>query len=273
VSQPGLSQSIALLERELGAKVLDRGRHGARLNEIGDALIFHAQALETLLDRASDEVRMRALGLEGPLAIGITPVTAVGMVPRALDLLLHETPGVSVSVTEGLDKEIMHLLRTRQLDLLVSRLGVGPDYPDVEAERLFAADWALITGPRHPLADRPSLRLSELSDVQWVLPTGGSAFREQMERVFASVGQGWPRRGIVTNSILAIKDVVMNSDCVSIISPRLVEVEVAMGRLRAIPLVDVRPLQPVGLIWRRDDKLSPIAARFAKILRSFAQEE
>ncbi len=273
VSQPGLSQSIALLERELGVRVLDRGRHGARLNELGEALVFHAQALEALLVRANDEIRMRSLGLEGPLAVGITPVTAVGIIPRALDVLLHETPAVAVSVTEGLDREIMHMLRTRELDLLVSRLGVGPDYPDVEAERLFSADWALITGPRHPLADRSSLKLSELQDVQWVLPAGGSAFREQMERVFAAVGQSWPARGIVTNSILAIKAVVMNSDCVSIISPRLVEVEVATGRLRSIPLEDVAPLQPVGLIWRRDDKLSPIAARFAKILRGIAQEE
>jgi LysR family transcriptional regulator of gallate degradation len=273
VSQPGLSHSISLLERELGVRVLDRGRQGARLNEIGDALVFHAQALEALLARADDEIRMRSLGLEGPLAIGITPVTAVGMVPRALDILLHETPGVSVSLSEGLDREMMHQLRTRQLDLLVSRLGVGPDYPDVEEERLFAADWSLITGPRHPLAGRPSLRLSELQDVQWALPAGGSAFREQMERVFSSVGLRWPQRGIVTNSILAIKSVVMTSDCVSIISPRLVEVEVALGRLHSIPLEDVRPLQPVGLIWRRNETLSPLAARFAKILRGLAQEE
>ena len=117
------------------------------------------------------------------------------------------------------------------------------------------------------------MKLSELQDVQWALPAGGSAFREQMERVFSSVGQHWPSRGIVTNSILAIKSVVMNSDCVSIISPRLIEVEVAMGRLHSIPLEDVAPLRPVGLVWRRNDKLSPIAARFAKILRSIAQED
>jgi len=48
---------------------------------------------------------------------------------------------------------------------------------------------------------------------------------------------------------------------------------VALGRLRSIPLEDVGSLRPVGLIWRRDEKLSPIATRFAKILRSIAREE
>jgi DNA-binding transcriptional LysR family regulator len=45
VSQPGLSQSIALLEHGLGVRVLERSRHGARLTEPGEALVFHARAL------------------------------------------------------------------------------------------------------------------------------------------------------------------------------------------------------------------------------------
>ena len=84
VSQPGLSQSISQLERGLGVRLLDRDRHGARLNVFGKALAFHAQALESLLDRAKEETRLLSLGLEGLLSIGITPVTAVGLVPKAL---------------------------------------------------------------------------------------------------------------------------------------------------------------------------------------------
>ncbi len=38
VSQPGLSPSIALLEREVGAKLLDHRRHGTRLGPMGTML-------------------------------------------------------------------------------------------------------------------------------------------------------------------------------------------------------------------------------------------
>src|SRR5579872_1775787 len=65
VSQPGLSRSIAVLEQEVGATLLERGRQGARLNTMGRTLIFYAEALEALLDRARDEVHLRTLGLEG----------------------------------------------------------------------------------------------------------------------------------------------------------------------------------------------------------------
>jgi DNA-binding transcriptional LysR family regulator len=132
------------------------------------------------------------------------------------------------------------------------------------------SDWALITNPGHPLARRASLSLSEVTGVRWVVPAGGSAFRRQMEMVFAGAGIDWPARGVSTNSILAIKTIVMNSDCVTAMSPALVEVECKAGRLSAVPLTDVAPLQPVGMIWRAGDELSPIAARFARVLRQAA---
>lgn len=268
VSQPGLSQSIALLEHGLGVRVLERGRHGARLTEFGEVLVFHARALESLLDRAMEETRLRSLGLEGPLAIGITPVTAAALVPQAVAMLRNETPNVSVSISEGLDDELVDLLRARVLDLVVCRL--RPGLQDLESEPLVMSDWALITSPSHPLAQRASVSLREVTGVQWVVPAGGSAFRRQMETVFASAGIEWPVRGISTNSIVAIKSIVMNTECVTAMSPALVQVECEAGRLRAVPLTDVAPLQPVGMIWRAGEDLSPIAARFANVLRAAA---
>ncbi|MBK8759068.1 MAG: LysR family transcriptional regulator [Sulfuritalea sp.] len=271
VSQPALSQSIAVLEHGLGVRVLDRDRHGARLTEFGKTLVFHAQALESLLDRAKVDTRLRSLGVEGLLALGITPITAVGLVPIALESLLRDTPNVSVSVVEDLDDRILSMLRARELDLVISRLGVGPDYPDVKTEPLLLADWSLILRSEHPLASLSSVSLKDLDGVKWVLPAGGSAFRRQLENMFATAGIGWPTRAINTNSILAIKAIVMSSDCVTIMSPRLVEVEREIGRISTIALTDVGPLRPVGLMWRANDELSPIAARFADVLRRVAR--
>ena len=273
VSQPGLSRSIAVLEQEVGATVLERGRQGARLNAMGQALIFYAEALEALLDRAQEQVRLRTLGLEGSVRIGVTPITAAGVVPKALKILVQMAPQVNVSITEGLDSEIADLLRRGQLDLVVSRIGLGPEYPDLEQETLFISDWALITRVGHPLSRRPSVKLSDLKDVRWVLPAGGSAFRQQMERVFAASDLGWPIQSINTNSIIAIKAIVMNTDCVSLMARGLVEVEIEAGRLWAIALEDIGGQRTVGLMWRRNEKLAPTAARLVEILRRISKEE
>ncbi len=271
VSQPGLSQSIAQLEHGLGGiRLLERDRRGARLNAFGKSLAFHAQALESLLDRAMEETRLRSLGIEGVLAIGITPVTAAGLVPRALEVLLRVSPNVQVLITEDIDDKILSMLRSRELDLIVSRLGVSADYPDIETEPLVFADWSLITRAQHPLANLSSVSIKDLANAQWVLPAGGSAFRRHMESVFAMAGISWPQRAISTNSILAIKSIVMNTDCVTIMAPQLVEVECEVGRLIAIELSDLAPQRPVGLMWRAKEEMSPIAVRFAQEVRRLA---
>ena len=254
----------------MGVRVLDRDRNGARLNEYGKALAFYAQSIESMLDRAKEETRLRSLGMEGALSIGISPVTSVGLVPQALEALLRDSPNVSVSITEDLDDRLLAMLRSGDLDLVVSRLGSDADYPDVASEPLFFADWTLIMRGQHPLSSLSSLSLKDLSEVIWVLPADGSSFRRQMETVFMTAGVDWPTRAITTNSILAIKSIVMSTNCVTIMSPRLVDVERELGRIHSVELTDLAPLLPVGLKWRGNDTLPPIASRFAELLRRLA---
>ena len=46
VSQPALSNSVAVLEKMLGVRVFDRTRNGATLTEFGRLLAGHAAAIE-----------------------------------------------------------------------------------------------------------------------------------------------------------------------------------------------------------------------------------
>jgi DNA-binding transcriptional LysR family regulator len=270
VSQPGLSQSIAQLEHGLGGvRLLQRDRHGARLTPLGEALAFHARALEAVLRRAREDMELRGTGLAGDLAVGITPITTAQLVPQAVATLLGEAPDVGISLTEGLDDELLSMLRSREIDLIVCRLRLGLT-PGLAQEPLSGAGLALIANPNHPLAQRDSLQLHELTGQRWVLPAAGSAFRLQMEHVFAAAGVPWPLGGINTNSVPAIKSIVMATDRVSLMAPALVAVECEARRLRAVPIVGVTPMQPVGMIWRQEDEASPLAARFMQILRDAA---
>ena len=267
ISQPGLSQSIAQLEHALDARILDRDRHGARPTALGNALLYHAESLESLLERTALDMDLRIQGLQGHLAIGITPIVSTNIVPEALSTLLDETPDISVSVTDGLDDDILDMLRSLKLDIVVCRLNSENWGKDLAAEPLFTSDWAVIVRPGHPLANRESVSLKDLGQEHWVLPAMGSAFRHQMELAFKAADVAWPQTNISTNSILAIKYFIMNTSYVTIMSPQLVSMECSVGRLHAIPLTDMDPLGPVGMIWRRDQELSPIAARFARTLR------
>ncbi|WP_049973709.1 LysR family transcriptional regulator [Azospirillum sp. B4] len=271
VSQPALSKNIALLERETGVRLLERDRTGARLNSFGESLAHYAEALETLLARAAEELTLKRQGIEGPLAVGVTPVAAATLVPRALEVLTRQTPRIMVSVVEGLDDELSLHLRQGQLDLIVGPLGVGPHYEDLVEEPLFMDRAELIMRPGNPLAAAGAFNLRDLQSASWVLPSAGSVFRRQLETLFVTAGTRWPTGGITTNSILAIKSVVMTTDSVALMSPQLTAVERAAGRLCSFPLADVRSARPVGLILSAKAPRNPLTARFIDIIRGIVQ--
>src|SRR5260370_1507062 len=111
ISQPAMSSAIALLEKQLGVRVLDRGRHGASLNAFGQVLIRHARGLNALLDQAKAEIELKRLRHHGPLLIGGTPVTLIEVLPAAIALLSQGAPRITITVTDGVDAALLEKLR------------------------------------------------------------------------------------------------------------------------------------------------------------------
>jgi DNA-binding transcriptional LysR family regulator len=52
VSQPALSKQIGMLERQLGARLFERGRDRVRLTPVGTALLPHGRLVPAEWDRA-----------------------------------------------------------------------------------------------------------------------------------------------------------------------------------------------------------------------------
>lgn len=266
VSQPALSQSMAMLERELDVQLIERGRHGARLNVYGDRLESFAAALESLLDRAEEEIYLLSKGIEGKLVVGVTPVTAVGVVPNILGLLVKERPRLSVSMVDGLDDDLQSRLSAGHLDLVVGRLPVNPGCQNIRAIPFRATTWELIMRADHSLSSKKSVSLHDLCDAHWVLPAHGSAFRRNIEALFSSTSIPLPMPSIETNSVSGIKAIVMMTDYVSLMAPELTNAERKAGYLCSIPLDEAKPFpQELGLMMRNDEPLSPIARRFLEI--------
>src|SRR5262245_48825256 len=136
ISQPAMSSAIARLEKQLGVRVLERGRHGADLNEFGRLLVRHARGLHALLGQAKAEIDLKRLGYEGPLKIGGTPVTLIELIPAAIERLTRGNPRISITVMEGVDEALLDKLRAGEIDGMVSGGGQGPPPPDIAQEEL-----------------------------------------------------------------------------------------------------------------------------------------
>jgi molybdate transport repressor ModE-like protein len=273
MSQPALSSSIAQLERTVGARVLERGRQGARLTEIGSVLVRHARALQSQLAHAAEEANLKKLGGDGPLKIGVTPVTAATLVPQALGRLHRENPNISVSILEGVLDEAMTALHEGEVEIVVGPIAVYPASRDLVEEPLVSDPLGIVMRARHPLARHRSLSLKSLREVSWALPSERSAFRRQLEALFVTAGVQWPTLCLTTNSMTALKAIVMNSDAITIMPRRLIPLETKTRRLTCVPLRDTGRERTLGMTWSRRRGLSPIAQRFVGLLREVAKSE
>lgn len=154
LTQPTLSSSIAELERLVGTQLLLRERRAIRLTDAGHRLLAQARTIEREF-RAAETALARAPCPVRPLALGVLPSIATGMVVALRARLEDERP---LMLTEGTDADLRRRLADRQIDGALTLLRNGEsDEPALDE------GYAVLLSARHPLAGRSELAAEELA--------------------------------------------------------------------------------------------------------------
>lgn len=271
MSQPALSNSISIFEERLKTKVLTRSRSGAELTQAGRVLVRHAGVLQTQMGRALEELEFQRGAHLGPLIIGVTPVAAANLVPRALSQLKKEMPSLAIRINETVFHAGMDGLLKGSLDVMVGPIGVYAPVPGISEQCLMLDPFGLVVRSRHVLANRRSVSLRQIGDFEWVLPSDQSAFHKQLEALFVVAGISWPTRAIATNSVIAMKALVTQSDCIAIMPRQLVAIEQKAGLLHPIRLIEAGASRALGISWAQERKLTGPAEAFVRCLEACAK--
>ncbi len=176
LSQPSVSNQVASLEREIGAQLLDRQPGGLRLTHEGEILLVHADAIAERFELAKEQLAAAAEGQRTRLRIGAFPTALAGLVPAAIARLRHQYPDTKVTVDEGTD-DLSARVRSGELHLAVAFQDSAlprQEPPGIERRDLLREQFMVALSPGHPLAGRPEVRLTDLSEDDWTaaLPDG-----------------------------------------------------------------------------------------------------
>src|SRR4051812_31542674 len=87
LTQPSVSHQIALLETEVGVRLLDRGRGGLRLTDAGAVLLEHADQVAWRLELADAQLATLAGQRREHVRLGAFPTALAGFVPAAVERL------------------------------------------------------------------------------------------------------------------------------------------------------------------------------------------
>jgi DNA-binding transcriptional LysR family regulator len=231
LTQPAVSQQVAALERELGARLLNRRPGGLTLTDAGDIALAHAEALAerlALADAQLGELRDDA----GPLRVGAFPSALATLVPRGIERLggrrVEAMEGTVQELAAGVSSGTMHIALCFQ----------DADAPRREHAGLRRHDFMVepfvpVVGPDHRLARRRSIRLRELAHDPWTAPSAAGILRD------ACVAAGFePDMRFLTRDVLAIRAVVAANLAVTL-TPRLIA-----GHLHGVRVLELRDDPP-----------------------------
>lgn len=119
VSQPALSQSIQLAERELGAPIFDRKHSPLTLTYAGQRYIAAAmefQKLELNLQHEISDIQNEQCGR---FRVGISMLRGTTILPRVLPAFLQKYPRVEIKIVEKGSNAIAPLIMQNIVDIAV----------------------------------------------------------------------------------------------------------------------------------------------------------
>ena len=184
VSPPALSEAVAKLERELGVRLLDRHRSGARISRHGRELLQHVAGVLEAVDRLRTAAREEGASNRVVRVGTVSTATSTLLVPAVSDVRLAH-PGTTVELVNSRQAEIDQGLRDGGLDLGLVNLLAGDDTPaDLESHALVHGRPVVVLPGGHRLAGSAQVDLEELRREPFVAMRAGYLMHRFVHRLF-----------------------------------------------------------------------------------------
>lgn len=212
ISQSAVSHAIKALESELGVDLLRRHSSQVELSDIGQQLLLRARTMlglaNTMRQEAADARGMK----RGTLRIGsFGPTSSTRLLPQILQHYRAAHPGIEVHIDEGPDRQVIQWLEERRIDI---GFVVLPE-ERFDTFALIEDQMVALLPAGHALADRDSVRLSELCHDPFVLTEAGSS--ELVSRMFSSA-RLTPNIRFRCSQLLSTLDIVNRGEAVTVVA-------------------------------------------------------
>jgi len=242
LSQPALTASIRRLERDIGARLLHRGRGGAELTAAGHAFVPRARAALAAIEEGRRAVaEIEGLGA-GEVRLGAGATVCTYLLPKTLARYRKSFPNVRISLIEGYRERLEDEVQAGRIDLAIVTGG---------GDELWRRDELIIVGA-------PKLDARRAGFVTF---GEGSATRALLRKHFGEVDIVMELSGIA-----AVKSNVRAGIGKALLSRAAVEADVKTGRLVVIGTRNTPIRRKLSLVHRGVDRLTPSAAALRKML-------
>jgi LysR family nitrogen assimilation transcriptional regulator len=181
VAQPALSQQIALLEDDLGVRLLVRGSKGVHATAEGILLYRHAQTILRQVDSTRSLLAKTDDQITGTVSIGLASSTARMIALPLMELVKQEFPSIVLEIVDIPSADLTRLVLQGRVDFSLS-----PDQQPIKGVSLtplLIEDLLLLTHSSLNLPAR-NVSIKSISALPLILPSLPNKLRARVDHVF-----------------------------------------------------------------------------------------
>jgi DNA-binding transcriptional LysR family regulator len=259
VAASALSRHVSNLERELGVPLFERHARGLRLTAAGEVVAAGARRALRQIERISSDVDdLRDLRRGHVSVYAVEGVVADFLLPL-LSEFIRSYPRVTYDIVVGGTQDVIEALVDDQADI-----GVAFNLqPNSAIDVVYEAEHPVyvVVAKGHPLADRRTLTLKELSLQPLGLPNRSFGIRQLLDRAAAQQGISL-KPSVTVNSIEMTKAYVRTCRGLTVLPAFAVLRECGSGEMVAIRIRESTLTHAtVALCIHRNRRLSAAGQR------------
>ncbi len=261
-TQPAISLALQRLEQELGERLIDRTGKDLLLTDAGRTVIEYArrfQSLQQELDNSLAELRDNSAGR---LTIGANESTTLYLL-RHIERYRELYPKIKVQVRRSFSSKIPDELLDGNLELGV--ISYDPGDERIKTKTIYTDALAFVVSPRHRLANRRTVSITELASENFIAHNVVSPYRELVIREFRTHKVPL-RMDVEMPTIETIRKLVQNDQGVAFLPRMCVEQEIEQKMLAEVRVKEVHMERKIRLVYPTRRALSHAAQAFLEVV-------
>ena len=262
ISQPALSSSIASLEAQLGATMLERSSKGVRATEFAQAILPRARHIINEERRIRTDLgHLRGLQ-ENSISIGISAFSAVSLMPEILPSLLRQVSGIAITVVTARSDDLVSMVANGTVDVAFCA-PVGR-----HAETLHSLEYQEATKDRFLVHARPTnpifalsnCNMNDLAGCLWATidsPYGQDVIKD----AFLGCNIDPPRSILRTTSTELLRALIIRTDTIGLLPSSYSREFLDAGLLRVFEEPSLTFDVAQGVLFRSERRNDPAVER------------
>ncbi|KUR77159.1 LysR family transcriptional regulator [Novosphingobium sp. FSW06-99] len=266
---PTLHRAVKDLSLSLRKTLVERRSNAVVLTEAGQSLARAFRLARVELEAGLAEIEALKGREVRRITVGAMPLSRARILPAAVARFLKRHPNVHIAIAEGARAELVEPLRNGMIDMMIGALRLPLLEPDLAQTALFEDEPIIVARRDHPLAGGAP-DLAALARYPWILPGRGAPLRDSWDAMFAQAAVPAPAVPVESGSVMVIRQVLIESDFLALVSPDQAAVELEANWLVSLGTVPRAFHRVIGVTTRASWRPTAVQAEFLADLDAVA---